>query len=233
MAELEACGMPGPDYIVRAPNSSMDAWLERPARYDDFARALHLLLMIHGGETPESVIEFTPHGCRHVQVTAGAQLAAQGVITNKSLESLGQWEPGSKMPARYDSAACVTELQTRKTITDVLKTGWRPAEDGNLPAPATPAMARTGAPGTPSNAMVAPQIQIAKVEREKSEEEMPRRATTIMALNTSRKRFHLVAPPAVTSVCTWWTCGTVEKPAWNAKFGVTTGGDKCRLCFGR
>ena len=52
MEELAACGMPGPDYIVKAPNVTLDAWLERPAQYHDFPRALHLLLMIYGGRTP-------------------------------------------------------------------------------------------------------------------------------------------------------------------------------------
>ena len=125
MSELEKCGLPGPDYIVRAPNVDLTAWLRRPAEYRDFARAYHLLLMVYGGESPSSVVEYTPHGCRHVQVTAGAQLAAQGIISEQSLESLGQWERGSKMPKTYDSASCVSELQTR---------GHRRHTDGRLEA---------------------------------------------------------------------------------------------------
>ena len=50
---------------------------------------LQLLLMVHAGETPETVVDFTPHSCRHVQVTAGSQLAAQGLVTDKSMETLG------------------------------------------------------------------------------------------------------------------------------------------------
>ena len=114
MDELAACKLPGPDFVVLAPNVSLDKWLNRPARYADFIRALHLLLMLHGGETPSSVVEFTPHGCRHVQVTPATQMASQGLLTESSLESLGHWEKGSKMPRHYDSAACVTELHTRK-----------------------------------------------------------------------------------------------------------------------
>ena len=75
MQEVSACGLPGPDYVVLVPNATLDAWLPRPAEYRDFSRALHLLLMIHGGENPESVTEFTPQVCRRFQVTAGAQLA--------------------------------------------------------------------------------------------------------------------------------------------------------------
>ena len=67
---LHADGLPGPDYLVKAPNSTLDGWLNRPATYHDFSRSLHLLLMVYAGETPETVVNFTPHGCRHVQVTA-------------------------------------------------------------------------------------------------------------------------------------------------------------------
>ena len=94
MNELTACGLPGPDYIVRAPNATLDGWLNRPAQYQDFSRALRLLLMVHGGETPDSVIEYSPHGCRHVQVMAGAQMASQGLLADASLECLGPWEKG-------------------------------------------------------------------------------------------------------------------------------------------
>ena len=90
------------------------------------------------GGVPASVVEYAPRGCRHVQVTVGTQLALQGVLGEASLESLGHWERGSKMPRRYDAAACVTELQTHKSISEVVRFGWRPATDGQLPSPATP-----------------------------------------------------------------------------------------------
>ena len=79
MEELGRCGMPGHDFVVKAPNVAMDAWISRPAAYSEFSRSLHLLLMVYGGETPQNVVEFTPHSCRHVQVTAATQLAAQGL----------------------------------------------------------------------------------------------------------------------------------------------------------
>ena len=56
--------------------------------------------MVHGGESPESVVSFTPCGCRHVQVTAATQMASQGLLAESSLESLGHWEKSSKMPRR-------------------------------------------------------------------------------------------------------------------------------------
>ena len=40
--------------------------------FADFDRALKLLLMVHAGETPETVVEFTPHSCKNAQVTAGS-----------------------------------------------------------------------------------------------------------------------------------------------------------------
>ena len=218
----------GPDY--RAPNVTLDAGLNRPARYHDFSCALHLLLMIYGRETPKSVVEFTPHGFRHVQATAGAPLAAQGVVKNEALEALGHWEKGSKMPARYDAASCVTELQTRKTITDVLKTGWRPAEDGSLPVPATPAVDRMACPSTPITAMVAPQIHAVTAEI-KGLTKTPEVAARMMVLNTQRKKLHLVAPPSTASMCGWWRCGTAAEPARNAVFGIIGGGAKCTRCF--
>jgi hypothetical protein len=123
MEELQLCNLPGDDFVLLAANVTMDEWIPRPARYGDFSRALHLLLMIYGGESPESVIEFTPHGCRHVQLTAAQQLAQQGHLGVSCLESLGHWERGSKMPKHYDAAACVTELQARKTISDAFAIG--------------------------------------------------------------------------------------------------------------
>lgn len=40
------------------------------------------------------------------------------------------------MLEKYDSASCVTELQARINIVEALRTGWRPSDDGSLPAPA-------------------------------------------------------------------------------------------------
>jgi len=91
LEEMAKCGLPGEDFLVVAPNVSLTAWTSRPAQYADFSRALHLLLMVYGGETPETVVGYTPHGCRHVQVTAAAQLASQGIISEASMERLGHW----------------------------------------------------------------------------------------------------------------------------------------------
>lgn len=110
--------MPGFDFLILAPNAALNRWLRRPARYTDRSRAFRLILMLYGGETPETVVEYTPHGCRYVQVTAAAQRASQGLMSDASIAVLGHWEKGSKMPRLYDSSACVTELATRRTVLD-------------------------------------------------------------------------------------------------------------------
>ena len=228
MEELFSCGLPGADFIVLAPNSTLDEWLPRPAEYRDFSRALHLLLMLYGGESPRSVIEFTPHSCRHVQVTAGAQLASRGFLDKASLDTLGHWEKGSKMPERYDSASCVTELQTRSTIADALRTGWRPSADGNLPAPITPAMEKMMAPGTPmARTTTATTGQLAEPA---ASSVGPGKILTVV--NLHRKRAHRVKPPRTVTMCNFWTCGSLESPAAHAKFGEVGKNKRCGPCFG-
>ena len=231
--ELHADGLPGPDYLVKAPNATLDGWLNRPATYHDFSRPLHLLLMVYAGETPETVINFTPHGCRHVQVTAGSQLASQGLLTDRSLESLGHWEKGSKMTGKYDAAACVTELQTRKTISDALSSGWRPAADGCLPAPGTPAMQHMAFPGTPKCAM-APTTPAMGVSNTYAVEATPSTNSTVpmTVINVQRNSAHRVKPGSKLSICAWWTCGSVDQPAANARFGLIGKATKCTKCFG-
>ena len=231
--ELHSCGLPGPDFLVKAPNAALDGWINRPATYDDFSRSLHVLLMVYGGESPETVIEFTPHGCRHVQVTAGTQLASQGLITERSLESLGHWEKGSKMTGKYDAAACVTELQTRKTISDALRTGWRPAADGCLPAPATPAMQHIAFPGTPIRAM-APSTPATEVMKADAAEATSSTQSTspMTVVNIQRNRAHRVKPGSRLSLCAWWTCGSIDQPAANARFGQIGNAKRCTKCFG-
>jgi len=221
-------GLPGDDFVVWAPNVTLDAWLQRPAEYSDFSRALHLLLMVYAGETPQNVITYTPHGCRHVSVTAGTQLVAQGILSDASLEYLGHWEKGSKMPRIYDAHARVTELQTRKTVADAIRGGWRPATAGNLPAPATPALVRMS-----NSSDVAWAVNDGTCRRPSPlprphRSPSPVRAKTVY--NTHRKMLHMVVPPRKVSMCNFWTCGSVEEPAWNANFTITSG-RKCTKCF--
>jgi hypothetical protein len=236
LEELASCDLPGPDYIILAPNATLDAWLPRPAEYRDFSRALHLLLMIYCGESPNSVVDYTPHGCRHVMVTAGTQLVAQGLLKTSSLETLGHWEKGSKMPGLYNSAACVTELQTRSTIAETLRTGWRPATDGNLITPATPVMERTMMPRTPMASIVTPKmgtmVEATAVMPETATQVPEDKSKILVVVNTQRKMAHRVKLPSEVSLCMWYTCGSPDKPAHNAKFTSVGSARKCSKCFG-
>ena len=53
----------------------------------------------------------------------------------------------------------------------------------------------------------------------------------LTVLNTQRGKLHRVVLPSTVSICSFFTTGTVEKPARNAKFGNGTG-TQCRMCFG-
>ena len=211
MKQLNECGVPGYDFVVKAPNVAMEAWLNRPAAYSDFSRSLHLLLMVHGAENPEKVVEYTPHSCRHVQVTAATQLAAQGIIGEAALEALGHWEKGSKMTRLYDSERCVTELQTRTLISAHLRSGWRPAVNGELPMPATPATPFGLCPATP-------RIPVSTERGNGDSVKTSSSNSRIMVRNTQRNRVHLVRPPSIKSVCSMWTCGATQDPGHNADF---------------
>jgi len=236
LKELAKCDLPGPDFIILAPNATLDAWLPRPAEYRDFSRALHLLLMIYCGESPKSVVEYTPHGCRHVMVTAGTQLVAQGILKHSSVETLGHWEKGSKMPGLYNSASCVTELQTRSTIAETLRTGWRPATDGNLIAPATPVMERTMMPRTPMASIVTPKMGTmveATAASAGTATQVPKDDSKIVVVvNTQRRMAQRVKLPSEVSLCMWYTCGSPDQPAHNAKFTPVGSARKCSKCFG-
>ena len=227
--QLAEEGLPGEDFVVWAPNVTLDAWLPRPAEYSDFNRALHLLLMVYAGESPQSVVSYTPHGCRHVAVTAATQLVAQGILTDSSLEYLGHWEKGSKMTRIYDAQARVTELQTRKTVADAIRGGWRPSIAGNLPTPATPALIRmSSSSGVTWGLTDAACGQPPSLPKPHRRSPSPVRVRTVY--NTHRKMLHLVVPPKKVSKCNFWTCGSAEEPAWNANFTITSG-RQCTKCF--
>jgi len=76
MKELSEQGLPGPDFILWAPNSSFDEWLPRHAEYHDIRRSLHFILHSCMGLSVEEAVDFTPHSFRHFLVEAGQQLRA-------------------------------------------------------------------------------------------------------------------------------------------------------------
>ena len=79
-------------------------------------------------------VQFNPHGFRHILVSIGQQLRFQNIVSERDLERLGHWSKGSIMPDKYDSAAGVSELRARTALLDVVRNGWRPAKEGDLPA---------------------------------------------------------------------------------------------------
>ena len=141
-------------------------------------------------------------------------MASQGLLTESSLESLGHWEKGSKMPRHYDSAACVTELHTRKTVSDVLRSGWRPATDGNLPGPATPAGERIACPGTPAQSVPIPVAKILQAELD--DRAMTATPTAaLVVVDTRRNKAHKVTPPSIVS-----SCGCELAAQWTSLHGM-------------
>ena len=149
------------------------------------------------------------------------------------------------MPRLYDAAACVTELQTRKSISDVLRTGWRPAADGQLPSPATPVTRLVVCPATPAVQSDTPQRKKQRVNEMMDGSEIDEKINTtsrqslsssstsvlLMVLNTQRRKAHRVFPPNSVSCCGWWTCGSPNEPAGNAVFGDVGNARRCTKCF--
>ena len=153
-------------------------------------------------------------------------------MTDAALECIGHWEKGSKMPRHYDSEACVTELQTRRTVTSAYRSGWRPATDGCMPSPATPAMSLYAAPMTPA-AMTPIRMVPATVNVSEPEISTSSTRSATRVFNKQRNKSHMTVPPSVKSRCSFWTCGAKEKPAVNADFDYNGPGTKCTACFFR
>ena len=132
--EALACeGLPGQDYILLAPNASFDAWLDRPAEYSDIRRALHFIYHVYCGMGLDKAAAYNPHGFRHFMVEAGQQLRSLNICSSAGVERLGHWAKGSAMPQTYDSTSGVSELQDRHIVLKSLRSGWRPAQEGELP----------------------------------------------------------------------------------------------------
>ena len=189
--------------MVWAPNGALDDWLPRPATYSDLRRSLHFLLVVGCGMSVDDAITYNPHGFRHILVTAGQQLKSLGLMVEGEIEVLGHWDKGSSMPAKYDSAAGVTELKARSTILSAFRSGWRPAEDGEVPRHPH---------ASSSSTLVCSQDP------------------SIVVINSISGRAHRVMPGCSRTICKWWTCGTPDLPAKDAVFG-RVGTDLCKHCF--
>ena len=205
--ELRDQGLPGGDFLVFAPNGALDDWLPRLAAYSDIRRSLHFLLVVCCGMSVDEAVTFNPHGFRHILVTAGQQLKSLGLLVEGEVEVLGHWDKGSNMPAKYDSAAGVTELKARSTILSAFRSGWRPAADGEVPKhpfPSTSTITSSASSSCSSDPMV--------------------------VVNGSNGRAHRVLSGNRRTICKWWTCGTPDLPAKDACFG-SVGTSMCKHCF--
>ena len=116
MRELNLQSLPQGDFILWAPNSSYDEWLDRPATYQDLRRALHFLLHGFLGMSLDDAVLHNPHGFRHFMVESGQQLRSMKICEPGDIDRLGHWAKGSPMAESYDSSAGVSELRIRHTI---------------------------------------------------------------------------------------------------------------------
>ena len=220
LGALERCGLPGPDYLISAPVSSLDGWLKRPAAYGDVRRALHLMLITFVGMSPQQAAEYNPHGFRHVLVTAGQQMCALGRALEEDLERLGHWAKNSSMPRKYDSTAGVTELSARVSIMQAFRSGWRPVGAGCMPSrTGLPPQGSSSSGGTPLANVVSPGNRGC---------DNPPGPDYIMVGHKKRRRVHFVKSANFMTKCNVWNCGTETAPTEHASFSAEV--QNWRLC---
>ena len=126
-------GLPGDDFILFAPDSTMSGWINRPAEYHDLRRSLHLMLHLYCNVAMDDAVTYNPHSFRHFLLESAQQLRAVNVCSTNELERLGHWSAGSSMPDKYDNASGVSELQARHRVLEALRSGWHPVPEGALP----------------------------------------------------------------------------------------------------
>jgi len=218
LTQLTKAGLPGPDFLLKAPSLDLRSFKASVATYSDVSAVMRALLMLSGSDAAEA-LAFTPHSWRHIYPTMGRQLQ----VPDAQLEDVGHWKANSGMPRRYDSAACVTELAVKSSILSAVAAGWTPVASGcvPLPAPATPAPATpalAAAPSTPSGPPVKrrcaapshnPHIQHHPGEHILTDD--------TRVLNKDSSLCHFYAGNASTR-CGTWRCGTPAAPAANADF---------------
>ena len=128
LGELHRSGLPWSDFVLAGVNQALDAWSPRIATYNDVKDVFRAMLWTQCGFSVAEAAKLTPHGFRHVLVSAGAQLRRQGFVDTRGLGALGHWTPGSLEPEKYDSFSGVTELDTRNGIMGAFREGWAPAQ---------------------------------------------------------------------------------------------------------
>ena len=207
LAQLAEQGLPGPDFVLWAPNSSCDSWLPRMAEYHDMRRSLHFILHICLSMSVSDAVEYTPHSFRHFLVEAGQQLRALKECSVDDVERLGRWSKGSSMPDVYDNASGTSELMAGHTVLCALRSGWRPVENGCLPN------------GLPSSSFTS------------SSSSCTRSQKSTWVANRETRKVHFVIGGKSVTVCKMWSCGSVDCPSKNAQFDeIPESWSRCRNC---
>ena len=120
------------DFVVPAP-ASCGRRLEvaepvRPARYLEALNVFRMIMrMVPGVQDP---FVWSLHSPRFYFPSLASQLR----YSLEERRALGRWGPASGMPVRYDRARCVTELLMKTEILGKLGSGFRPANDFELPS---------------------------------------------------------------------------------------------------
>ena len=76
----------------------------------------------------------TLHSPRTWYTTCANQL----LLSREHIGKLGHWNPGSKIPDRYNRTVCATESQIRNGIIHRIYEGWRPIAEFEIPGTDAP-----------------------------------------------------------------------------------------------
>ena len=238
-ADLERAGLPGHDFVLRAPGPNFASFRPAIARYEHFCSAMRVLLSLPPiSVAPADALQLTPHSWRHLYPTAGRQLE----VPEAQLDDIGHWATGSGMPRAYDSAACVSELIAKSKIATALRAGWTVAAPGCVPKTPPPPMAAPGTPGGPAPSQEHEE-RGPPYSRRKTAEHIRRTTVSVLpkgkgVLNTTSSLMHLHSG-GTTSACGMWACGSPTNPAVNARFTddpalqstTSTKTSQCKRCF--
>ena len=222
LKELNNEDLPRSDYLLYTPNTAMNDWIHKPARYSDFQRSLHTLLMAYCGLSSDEAVEHNPHGFRHLLIIAAQQLRAVGKLQRSDIHILGKWAPGSKMPERYDTEAGVSELKARVTISRAVRKGWRPVANGNLPSKLY----------TAASKCVKKKLKPSLKSVTASLPAMLGREGPASVGHKRRYKIHRSAFGTGVSLCGFWSCGTLLAPHVSSLWSnIPLTWEKCPTCW--
>ena len=191
---LSSEGLPGKDFVMRAPNANWSGFKDRIADFYDAQAALRALLVISGMELREAMT-YSCHSFRHLYPTAGKQLD----LNADNIEAMGRWKPGGGMPELYDSRACVSELLQKSKVIAAVTSGWELAAPGCIPAKPPPATAPPRRQPRP----VGPRVQA--------------QGLVCYVLHTGKSKLHGYTGGPY-SLCRQWRCGERDSPSMDALF---------------